>query len=90
MILTKLQRLWTLTEVPGWNVRFILCHWAAAVKNIPSTLKTWRKPAWKEDGDLHQDSIYLYSEMPGELNGLNVKNIDKQETLDEKARKAGL
>jgi len=28
--------------------------------------------------------------MPGELNGLNVKNIDKQETLDEKARKAGL
>jgi hypothetical protein len=28
--------------------------------------------------------------MPGELNGLNVKNIDKQEPLDEKARKAGL
>jgi len=53
--------------VPGWNVRFILCHWAAAVKNIPSTLKTWRKPAWKEDGDLLQDSTSPYSEMPGEL-----------------------
>jgi hypothetical protein len=38
-----------------------------AVKNIPSTLKTWRKPVWNEDGDSHHDSTYRYSEMPGEL-----------------------
>jgi hypothetical protein len=37
------------------------------VKNIPSTLKTWLKPAWKEDGDLLQDSTSPYSEMPGGL-----------------------
>src|SRR6056300_412576 len=39
--LMKLKRLWTLTEVPGWNVQYILCRWADAVKNMFSTLKMW-------------------------------------------------
>jgi len=50
------------------SVQYILCRLADAVKNIPSTLKTWRKPAWNEDGDLLHDSTLAYSEMPGELN----------------------
>jgi len=62
-----LAELWTLTRVPGYNVQYILCRWADAAKNTVSTLKTWRKPAWNEDGDSLQDSTSAYSEMPGEL-----------------------
>jgi hypothetical protein len=69
--LTKLRKLWTLTEVPGWNVRYILCQWVDVVKNIPSMLKTLPKRVWKEDGDSLQDSTSHYSEMPGELNKLS-------------------
>jgi hypothetical protein len=70
------------------------------VKNIPSTLKTWQKPAWKEDGDLPQDSTFPYSEMHGGLeNMFDPEEFDKQqkarskskkETLEDRAREAGL
>src|SRR5210317_2501809 len=50
MILTKLKELWTLTEVPGYNVQYTLCRWADAVKNMPSTLKTLLKRVWQKDG----------------------------------------
>ena len=96
--LTKLQKLWTLTEVPGWNVRYILCRWADAVKNTPSTLKTWQKRVWKEDGDSRQDSTYHYSEMRGGrenefdpdefLEDEKVKQ--KAKTLEDRVREAGI
>src|SRR6056300_871788 len=57
LILQKLKLLWTLTELPGYNVRYTLCRWADAVKNIPSTLKTLPKRVWQKDGDLPQDYI---------------------------------
>ena len=56
-----------LTEVPGWNVQYILCQWADAVKNTPSTLRTWQKRVWREDGDSLPDYTYHSSEMPGGL-----------------------
>ena len=67
MILQKSKKLLVLIRMPGYNVQYILCRWVDAVKNIPSTLKTCRKPAWREDGDLHQDYTFHSSEMPGEL-----------------------
>ncbi len=54
------------------------------MKNIPSMLKTWRKPVWKEDGDSLQDSTSAYSEMPGELDKLR----DYKNAQHEKAMKA--
>ena len=91
--LQKLKELWTLTEVPGWNVRYILCQWAVAVKNTPSMLKTWLKRVWQKDGDLPPDSISAYSEMPGELR--KYKNAQHEKAMkapiDQDAlRKAGL
>jgi hypothetical protein len=84
--LTKLQGLWTLTKVPGWNVQYILCRWVDALKSIPSTLKTWRKRVWKEDGDLPQDFTYPYSEMHGALD--QVKEQQYKNAQHEKAMKA--
>ena len=63
----KLPKLLKLTELPGWNVQYILCQWADAVKNTPSTLKTLLKRVWKEDGDSLPDYTYHSSEMPGGL-----------------------
>ena len=87
----KLKRLWTLTEVPGWNVRYILCRWVDAVKNMFSTLKMWPKRVWQKDGDLHPDSISAYSEMPGEhsrdMDALYDIKKETNEQLD-KAMKA--
>ena len=68
--LTKLQKLWTLIEVPGWNVRYILCQWADAVKNMFSTSKKLPKHVWKGDGVLPPDFISPSLETPGELNKL--------------------
>jgi hypothetical protein len=63
--LMKLKGLWRLTEVPGYNVRYTLCRWADAVKNMPSTLKMSLKRVWRKGGDSPPDSIYPYSEMHG-------------------------
>jgi hypothetical protein len=99
MTLTKLAELWTLTKVPGYNVQYILCRWADAVKNIPSMLKTWQKPVWKEVGDSLQDSTSAYSEMPGELKqSMAYKNAQHERAmkatinkpLDEELREKGL
>jgi hypothetical protein len=73
LILQKLKLLWTLTELPGYNVRYTLCRWADAVKNILSTLKTLPKRVWQKDGDLPQDYTYHYSGMPG---GLSEEDLD--------------
>jgi len=72
-ILTKLAGLWTLTRVPGYNVQYILCRWADAVKNTISTSKKSPKPVWSGVGDLHQDSTFPYSEMPG---GLSKEDLE--------------
>ena len=85
-------------QMPGYNVQYTLCQWADAVKNIPSTLKTWRKPVWQEDGDSVQDSTLADSEMPGELREYKNAQHEKAmkapikmyEELDEKLRKKGL
>ena len=66
-MLMKLLGLFSNTGMPGWNAQYILCRWGDAVKNIPLTYRKWRNSAWRKDGDLHQDSTYLYSEMPGGL-----------------------
>ena len=66
-ILMKLLGLFSNTGMPGYNAQYTLCRWVDAVKNIPSMLKKSQKPAWSEDGDLHQDYTYHSSEMPGGL-----------------------
>ena len=95
----KLRKLWTLTEVPGWNVQYILCRWADVVKNMLSTLKTLPKRVWQKDGDLHPDSISAYSEMPGGPNTMSeYKNAQHEQAmkapikkpLDEQLREKGL
>jgi len=103
MTLTKLQELWTLTETPGFNVRYILCRWADAVKNTVSMLKTLPKRVWKEDGDLPQDSTYHYSEMHGgpkivyknkqhqkAMTAPITKDKELDVDLEKRAREAGL
>jgi hypothetical protein len=92
-ILWKSKELLVLTKMPGYNVQYILCQWAGAVKNTPSTLKTWLKRVWQKDGDLPPDSILAYSEMPGELR--KYKNAQHEKAMkapiDQDAlRKAGL
>src|SRR6056300_656294 len=47
MTLTKLQELWTLTEMPGYNVRYILCHLEDVRKSTISMLKRLPKRVWK-------------------------------------------
>jgi hypothetical protein len=94
--LKKLKELWTLTEVPGYNVRYTLCRWVDAVKNMPSMLKTWLKRVWQKDGDLPQGSIYPYSEMHGALDKVQKERVDKamkapiDKNLDEQLREKGL
>jgi len=96
MISKKLKELWTLTEVPGYNVRYTLCRWVDAVKNTPSTLKTWQKRVWQKDGDLPQDSIYPYSEMHGALDQVQKERLDRamkapvDKNLDKRLREKGL
>jgi len=67
--------------MPGWNAQYILCRWGDAVKNIPLTYRKWRNSAWRKDEDLHQDSTYLYSEMPGGLD--EVAKYNRGITSDE-------
>jgi hypothetical protein len=93
MTLKKLKKLWTLTEVPGWNVRYILCRWADAVKNTPLTLKMWRKRVWQKDGDLPQDYTFHSSEMRGALD-TKYKNKQHEKAMkapinEDRIRKAG-
>jgi putative NADPH-quinone reductase len=73
--------------VPGYNVRYTLCRWVDAVKNMPSMLKTWLKRVWQKDGDLPQDYTYHSSEMRGELDALHAIKQETNEQL-EKAMKA--
>ena len=84
MTLMKLRELWTLTEVPGFNVQYILCRLADVRKSITSMLKKSPKHVWSEVGASHQDYTSAYSEMPGELEEV-VKYKNEQH---EKAMKA--
>ena len=89
----KLKRLWTLTEVPECNVRYILCRWVDAVKNMFSMLKMSPKRVWQKDGDLPQDSTYLSLEMRGALDE-KYKNKQHEKAMkapinEDKIRKAG-
>ena len=59
------------------SVRYTLCRWADAVKNMPLMLRTWQKRVWKKDGDLRQDSTYPYSEMHGALDQVQQERLDK-------------
>jgi hypothetical protein len=86
MTLTKLLELFSNTGMPGWNVQYILCQWADAVKNIPLMLKKWRNSVWKEDGDSLPDSTLAYSEMPGELDK-NLKTIPRGIQSEEQLEK---
>jgi hypothetical protein len=62
--------------------------------------KKLQKRVWKEDGDLHQDSTYLYSETPGEPSPVHEKGYpsyeavnrkeENEKRLDEKLREKGL
>jgi hypothetical protein len=95
MTLKKLKELWTLTEVPGWNVQYIVCRWVDAVKNTTLTFKKWLSSVWKKDGDLPQDYTYPYSEMHGALDEHNNKmrnNSNQQQHVDmeKRVREAGL
>jgi hypothetical protein len=57
------------------------------VKNIPSTLKTWRKPVWKKDGDSLQDYTYPYSEMRGGLeNAFDPEEFEKEQQAKAKVK----
>jgi hypothetical protein len=59
-------------------------------------LKTLLKRVWQKDGDLHPDSIYPYSEMPGELREYKNAQHEKamkapiNKPLDEALREKGL
>jgi len=101
MTLKKLKELWTLIEVPGYNVRYILCRWADAVKNTISMSKKSQKHVWSEVGASHQDSTYPYSEMRGGLENMFdpeefINDQHKRamqahiETPEQRAREAGL
>jgi len=92
--LQKLKKLWTLIEVPGYNVRYTLCLWADAVKNMFSTLSKLPKRVWKKDGDLPLDYTSAYSEMPGAPNYINDKHKTAMKAptknLDDELRRKGL
>jgi len=78
--------------MPGWNVRYILCRWVDAVKNMFSTLKTWLKRVWSGDGDSPPDYTFHSSEMRGELDKMNKdkqNKKDQNEDPSDKIRKAG-
>jgi hypothetical protein len=89
----KLKELSVLIKVPGYNVQYILCRWVDAVKNMPSTLKTWLKRVWQKDGDLPQDYTFHSSEMRGALDA-RYKNKQHEKAMkapinEDKIRKAG-
>jgi hypothetical protein len=88
--LQRLRELWTLTDVPGYSVRYTLCRWADAVKNTPSTLKTLLKRVWQKDGDSPLDYTFHSSEMRGELRAYKNAQHEKAmkakiQTIDQKA-----
>jgi len=66
------------------------------VKNTILMSKKSQKSVCKEDGDLHPDSTYRYSEMPGELDLYKNKQHEKamkapiNKNLDDDLRKKGL
>src|SRR5210317_1156863 len=84
MTLKKLQELWTLTEVPGFNVQYILCRWADAVKNTILTSKKSQKHVWSEVGASHQDSTYHSLEMPGGLENM----FDEEQFINDQHKRA--
>src|SRR6056300_555398 len=72
-------------------VTYILSRLADVRKSITSTLKMWQKRVWKEDGDLHQDSTFHYSEMRGGLeNMFDPEDFDKQQKARSKSKKETL
>src|SRR6056300_293808 len=78
---TKLQKQLNNTEQKESMFRSMLCRLGVGQKNtnsIPEESQHWQ---WSEVGAIHQDYTSISSEMHGELD---------KETLDEKARKAGL
>jgi hypothetical protein len=56
-------------------------------KSTVSTLKTWRKPAWNEDGDSLQDSTLAYSGMPGGLSKEDYELLQAKKITEEQANK---
>src|SRR6056300_724642 len=104
MILKKLAELLMHIVKEASSVQYILCRLADVRKSITSMFEKSQKRVWREDGDLVQDSILAYSEMPGAPNQ-KYKNeqhekamtapIIKQEVevdldLEKRAREAGL
>jgi len=73
--------------VPGYNVQYILCQWAVAVKNIPSMLMTLPKRVWTKDGDSLPDSTLAYSEMPGGLNKEDMNYLKGKKITEEQYEK---
>jgi len=80
-MLMKLQR--QLPNTIKWESTFpfISCHWEADQKNTNSTQKQLPSWQWQEDGDILQDSMSTYSEMPGGLKHLKeeerLKNVSE-------------
>jgi hypothetical protein len=104
MILKKLAELLMHIVKEASSVQYILCRLADVRKSITSMFEKLQKRVWREDGDLVQDSILAYSEMPG-VPKQKYKNeqhkkamtapIIKQEVevdldLEKRAREAGL
>src|SRR5210317_94923 len=85
--LMKLLELFSSTGMPGWNVQFILCRWADAVKNIPSMFKKSQTSVCNEDGDSAQDSTYRYSGMPGGLSEEDLDLLRGKKITEEQANK---
>src|SRR6056300_689454 len=69
------------TVVSGLNALYTSCRSVVDRKNTDSTQDEWPISQWNEAGDTHLDYTSTSSETHGE---------HKTETLDEKARKAGL
>jgi len=82
-MLTKLLELFSYTGIPGWNVQYILCRWADAVKNIPSMFKKSRTSVCDEDGDSAPDSTYRYSGMPGGLSKEDYELLQGKKITEE-------
>jgi len=77
----KLQKQLNNTEQKESMFRSMLCRLGVGQKNTASTQEESQHWQWSEAGAIHPDYTSTSSETPGE---------HKPETLDEKARKAGL
>jgi hypothetical protein len=71
--LKKLAELFKHIAMWVLSALYTVCRWEDAQKSMYSTFAKLRRFVWKKDGDLLQDSILAYSEMPG---GLNKEDLD--------------